>query len=667
MTNKKDSISELRKQINNHNYQYYILDNPIISDYEYDSLMRELQDLEKKYPDLITQDSPTQRVGASPLDAFDSVDHSIPMLSLENAMNSEELFQYYERTKRGLQTDLDIDFIAEPKLDGIGVELVYENGLLTYGLTRGDGIKGENITQNLKTIKSIPLSIRTEKFSAPELLEVRGEVFMEKDKFKIFNDNRLKNELPIFANPRNAAAGSLRQLDSSITASRPLSIYCYEPGKINGRKFDNHIDFLSTLTDWGFPVNREIKLVKNLEGIISYHKKLEEKRSALPYEIDGTVFKVNNIKQREILGLRSRSPRWAIAGKFKAEQVTSVVVDIIASIGRTGAVTPVAKLKPVSVGGVIVTNATLHNQDEIDRKDVRIGDTVLVQRAGDVIPEVVKIIANKRPSGTTKYILPSECPVCGKEVKRPKDESVTRCNNPLCPAQTKGRIKHFISKGGLDIEGFGDKLVDQLVDKNLLKTFDDVFKLNFDDLESLDRMAEKSAQNVISAINDSKKTTFSKFIYALGIRNVGAHLSKVLEEKFESDIGKFQKASIEELEEINEVGPIVAEAIVNFWSNETNLNMVNECFRYGVSFYQKKLESQNLSGLSFVFTGTLKTIKRSEAKNYVESHGGHLSSSVSKNTDFLVAGNSSGSKLKKAQDLNIKIIDELKFLEMVGK
>ena len=667
MTNKKDSISELRKQINNHNYQYYVLDNPIISDYEYDNLMRKLQDLEKKYPDLITQDSPTQRVGASPLDAFDSVDHSIPMLSLENAMNSEELFQYYERTKRGLQTDLDIDFIAEPKLDGIGVELVYENGLFTYGLTRGDGIKGENITQNLKTIKAIPLSIRTEKFSAPELLEVRGEVFMEKDKFKIFNDNRLKNELPIFANPRNAAAGSLRQLDSSITASRPLSIYCYEPGKINGRKFENHIDFLSTLTDWGFPVNREIKLVKNLEGIISYHKKLEEKRSSLPYEIDGTVFKVNNIKQREILGLRSRSPRWAIAGKFKAEQVTSVVVDIIASIGRTGAVTPVAKLKPVSVGGVIVTNATLHNQDEIDRKDVRIGDTVLVQRAGDVIPEVVKIIANKRPNGTTKYILPSECPICGKEVKRPKDESVTRCNNLLCPAQTKGRIKHFISKGGLDIEGFGDKLVDQLVDKNLLKTFDDVFKLNFSDLESLDRMAEKSAQNVISAINDSKKTTFSKFIYALGIRNVGAHLSKVLEEKFESDIGKFQKASIEELEEINEVGPIVAEAIVNFWSNETNLNMVNECFRYGVSFYQKKLESQNLSGLSFVFTGTLKTIKRSEAKNYVESHGGHLSSSVSKNTDFLVAGNSSGSKLKKAQDLNIKIIDELKFLEMVGK
>ena len=490
---------------------------------------------------------------------------------------------------------------------------------------------------------------------------------MEKDKFKIFNDGRLKNELTIFANPRNAAAGSLRQLDSSVTAGRPLSIYCYEPGKIIGKEFENHSEFLSVLTDWGFPVNREIKLVKNIDGIISYHKKLEEKRHTLPYEIDGTVFKVNNIKQREILGLRSRSPRWAIAGKFKAEQVTSEVVDIIASIGRTGAVTPVAKLKPVNVGGVIVTNATLHNQDEIDRKDVRIGDTVLVQRAGDVIPEVVKIIKSKRPNNTSKYILPNECPVCEEQVIRPRDESVARCNNALCPAQVKGRIKHFISKGGLDIEGFGDKLVDQLVDKNLLKTFDDVFKLDFADLEPLDRMAEKSAKNVIDAIINSKKTTFSKFIYALGIRNVGSHLSKVLEEKFESDIIKFQHASIEELEAINEVGPIVADAIINFWSNTANLDMVNECFKSGVKFSQKKLESQNLYNASFVFTGTLKTIKRAKAKNYVESHGGRVSSSVSKNTNYLVAGESSGSKLKKAKDLNVKIIDELQFLKMIDK
>ena len=532
----KNKINALRKKIDDHNYHYYVLNNPIISDYEYDNLLRNLQDLEKKNPELITPNSPTQRVGAKPLDAFDSIEHSIPMLSLENAMDVEELIAYYDRTKRGLNTNHDIEFVAEPKLDGIGVELVYENGLFNFGLTRGDGVKGENITQNLKTINAIPLSLRKDKLSPPELLEVRGEVFMEKDKFKIFNDDRSKNDMSIFANPRNAAAGSLRQLDSTVTAERPLSIYCYEPGKINGKRFTKHSEFLSALKDWGFPVNREIKLVKNIDDIISYHKNLEKKRHSLPYEIDGTVFKVNGIVEREILGLRSRSPRWAIAGKFKAEQVTSKILDIIASIGRTGAVTPVAKLNPVNVSGVVVTNATLHNQDEIDRKDVRIGDTVLVQRAGDVIPEVVKVIKNKRPHDAAKYLLPSACPICNKEVLRPTGESVARCNNLSCPAQIKGRIKHFISKGGLDIEGFGDKLVDQLVDKNLIKSFDDIFTLSFTDLEKLDRMAEKSAQNVIEAINNSKKTTFSKFVYALGIRNVGAHLSKVLEEKFESSI-----------------------------------------------------------------------------------------------------------------------------------
>ena len=663
----KNRINALRKKIDDHNYHYYVLDDPIISDYEYDSLLRDLQALENKNPELITPNSPTQRVGAPPLDAFDSIDHSIPMLSLENAMDTKELVGYYDRTKRGLETQQDIDFVAEPKLDGIGVELVYENGLFKYGLTRGDGIKGENITQNLKTINAVPLSLRTDKLPSPKLLEVRGEVFMEKDKFKIFNDDRLKSELSVFANPRNAAAGSLRQLDSTVTAQRPLSIYCYEPGEINGKNFEKHSDFLSALKDWGFPVNHEIKLVKNIEDIISYHKTLEEKRLSLPYEIDGTVFKVNSINQREILGLRSRSPRWAIAGKFKAEQVTSEIVAITASIGRTGAVTPVARLNPVTVGGVVVTNATLHNQDEIDRKDVRIGDTVLVQRAGDVIPEVVKIIKSKRPQNTSKYILPATCPVCSEKVLRPKDESVARCNNFSCPAQVKGRIKHFISKGGLDIEGFGDKLVDQLVDKKQLRTFDDIFKLSFTDLEKLDRMAEKSAQNIIDAISNSKKTTFSKFIYALGIRNVGAHLSKVLEEEFDSNILKFQKASIEQLEQINEVGPIVAEAIISFWSNKTNVDMINECFNSGVEFSQKRMQSKSFANLSFVFTGTLKTIKRADAKNHVESNGGRVSSSVSGNTDYLVAGESSGSKLKKASNLNIKIIDEIQFLEMIDK
>ena len=663
----KNRINALRKKIDDHNYHYYVLDDPIISDYEYDSLLRDLQALEKKNPELITPNSPTQRVGAPPLDAFDSIDHSIPMLSLENAMDTKELVGYYDRTKRGLETQQDIDFVAEPKLDGIGVELVYENGLFKYGLTRGDGIKGENITQNLKTINAVPLSLRTDKLPSPKLLEVRGEVFMEKDKFKIFNDDRLKSELSVFANPRNAAAGSLRQLDSTVTAQRPLSIYCYEPGEINGKNFEKHSDFLSALKDWGFPVNHEIKLVKNIEDIISYHKTLEEKRLSLPYEIDGTVFKVNSINQREILGLRSRSPRWAIAGKFKAEQVTSEIVAITASIGRTGAVTPVARLNPVTVGGVVVTNATLHNQDEIDRKDVRIGDTVLVQRAGDVIPEVVKIIKSKRPQNTSKYILPATCPVCSEKVLRPKDESVARCNNFSCPAQVKGRIKHFISKGGLDIEGFGDKLVDQLVDKKQLRTFDDIFKLSFTDLEKLDRMAEKSAQNIIDAISNSKKTTFSKFIYALGIRNVGAHLSKVLEEEFDSNILKFQKTSIEQLEQINEVGPIVAEAIISFWSNKTNVDMINECFNNGVEFSQKRMQSKSFANLNFVFTGTLKTIKRAAAKDHVESNGGRVSSSVSGNTDYLVAGESSGSKLKKASNLNIKIIDEIQFLEMIDK
>ncbi len=663
----KNKINALRKKIDDHNYHYYVLDNPIISDYEYDNLLRNLQDLEEKNPELITPDSPTQRVGAKPLDTFDSIEHSVPMLSLENAMDAEELIGYYDRTRRGLNTNHDIEFVAEPKLDGIGVELVYENGLFNFGLTRGDGVKGENITQNLKTINAIPLSLRTDKLSAPELLEVRGEVFMEKDKFKIFNDDRSKNDMSIFANPRNAAAGSLRQLDSTVTAERPLSIYCYEPGKINGKRFTKHSEFLSALKDWGFPVNREIKLVKNIDDIISYHKNLEKRRHSLPYEIDGTVFKVNDIVEREILGLRSRSPRWAIAGKFKAEQVTSKILDIVASIGRTGAVTPVAKLNPVNVSGVVVTNATLHNQDEIDRKDVRIGDTVLVQRAGDVIPEVVKVIKNKRPHDALKYSLPSACPICNKEVLRPTGESVARCNNLSCPAQIKGRIKHFISKGGLDIEGFGDKLVDQLVDKNLIKSFDDIFTLSFTELEELDRMAEKSAQNVIDAINNSKKTTFSKFVYALGIRNVGAHLSKVLEEKFESNIIEFQKATIVQLEEINEVGPIVAEAIVRFWSNPINVNMVNNCFSNGLEFSQRIFQSKKFENLSFVFTGTLKTIKRSEAKNRVELNGGRISSSVSGNTDYLVAGESSGSKLKKAADLNIKIIDELQFLEMIDK
>ena len=667
MQDLENRIIELRRTINDHNYNYYVLDNPIISDIEYDTLLRELDTLETKRPDLITTDSPTQRVGAAPLEAFTSVEHSIPMLSLENAMNSDELIAYYDRTKKGLGEIGDIQFVAEPKLDGIGVELIYQDGSLIRGLTRGDGTMGEDITQNIKTIRSIPLALRNDKRNFPNLLEVRGEVFMLKKDFQKLNMAREDNNEPLFANPRNAAAGSLRQLDPSITAKRPLSIFCYEAGNITGDTFSSHKDFLSALAEWGFPVNNEIALTNDVDQMLSYHKKLEDKRNNLPYEIDGTVFKVNNIDQRNILGTRSRSPRWAIAGKFKAIQVTSTVIDIVASIGRTGAITPVAKLRPVNVGGVIVTNATLHNQDEIDRKDIRIGDTVWVQRAGDVIPEVVKVVKDKRPLNANRYQLPKLCPSCDKDIIRPEGESVARCFNLLCSAQTKGRIKHFISKGGLDVDGFGEKLVDQLVDKELIHTFDDIFTLRFDDLVNLERMAEKSAHNILTSIEKSKKTTFARFVYALGIRNIGSHLSKVLEDHFQSDLEKFQSTTFEELENINEVGPIVADAIVRFWSDESNTAIVSNCIERGVEFMQRSNSlDKRFDNLSFVFTGTLKKLKRDDAKKIVESYGGRVSSSVSKKISYLVAGESAGSKLDKARDLGVKVVTELEFLDMTN-
>ena len=659
-------INYLRMQLNDHNYRYYVLDDPLISDSEYDQLFRELQKLETDNPNLITEDSPTRRVGAEPLSSFGSWTHRMPMLSLANAMNEDELAAFDTRVKKGLDTEKDLEYMAEPKLDGLAVELVYENGFFVNGSTRGDGITGEDITQNLKTIMAIPLSLRKNGQKTPPLLEVRGEVFITKDGFKKLNRNQEKEELSLFANPRNAAAGSLRQLDSKITATRPLSIYCYEAGRIDGISFDTHEDFLSILKEWGFPVNPEIQKVKNAEAMVAFHRNLEAKRDSLPYEIDGTVFKVNAINQRNALGIRSRSPRWAIAGKFKAQQATTLVQNIIPSVGRTGAVTPVARLEPVNVGGVVVTNATLHNQDEIDRKDVRVGDTVLIQRAGDVIPEVVKVILAKRPSETKTYQLPTACPSCGQEVFRPEGEVVARCQNLSCPAQVKGRIEHFVSKGALDIDGFGEKLVDQLVDKKLILTVDDIFKLNFDDLVNLDRMAEKSALNILTAIQDSKQTTFARFVYALGIRNVGAHLSKVLEKAFVGDIEKFMNAAAEELEAIDEVGPIVAETITTFLSNCTNTDVIESCLSLGIRL--KKVEEPKsllLQRKTFVFTGALTQFSRNEAKEMTEAHGGKVSGSVSKNTDFVVAGPGAGSKLKKATELDIPVLSESEFLDML--
>ena len=659
-------INDLRMQLNDHNYRYYVLDDPLISDSEYDQLFRELQKLETDNPNLITEDSPTHRVGAEPLSSFGSWTHRMPMLSLANAMNEDELAAFDTRVKKGLDTEKDLEYMAEPKLDGLAVELVYENGFFVNGSTRGDGITGEDITQNLKTIAAIPLSLRKNGQKTPPLLEVRGEVFITKDGFKKLNRNQEKEELSPFANPRNAAAGSLRQLDSKITATRPLSIYCYEAGRIDGISFDTHEDFLSTLKEWGFPVNPEIQKVKNAETMVAFHRNLEAKRDSLPYEIDGTVFKVNAINQRNALGIRSRSPRWAIAGKFKAQQATTLVQNIIPSVGRTGAVTPVARLEPVNVGGVVVTNATLHNQDEINRKDVRVGDTVLIQRAGDVIPEVVKVIPAKRPPETKTYQLPTACPSCGQEVFRPEGEVVARCQNLSCPAQVKGRIEHFVSKGALDIDGFGEKLVDQLVDKKLILTVDDIFKLNFDDLVNLERMAEKSALNILTAIQDSKQTTFARFVYALGIRNVGAHLSKVLEKAFVGDIEKFMNAEEEELEAIDEVGPIVAETITTFLSNCTNTDVIESCLSLGIRL--KKVEEPKsllVQGKTFVFTGALTQFSRNEAKEMTEAHGGKVSGSVSKNTDFVVVGPGAGSKLKKATELDIPVLSEAEFLDML--
>ena len=662
----RTKIDNLRSELNDHNYRYYVLDDPVISDAEYDRLLRELQSLEDTHPELITDDSPTQRVGALPLEGFGNIEHRIPMQSLANAMDSDELLAFHDRLIRRLGKEQAIEYIAEPKLDGLAVELVYENGQFVNGSTRGDGTTGEDITQNLKTIRAIPLALRVETQSAPALLEVRGEVFISKDDFKKLNKQQEENDKPVFANPRNAAAGSLRQLDSGITATRPLSIFCYQAGVVEGTTFETHSEFLAALQNWGFPVNPEIKILNGIEEAITFHSNLKSHRNSLPYEIDGSVIKVNNYALREELGVRSRSPRWAIAGKFKAQQETTVIEDIVLSVGRTGAVTPVAKLQPVKVGGVVVSNVTLHNQDEIDRKDIRVGDTVLIQRAGDVIPQVVKVIKEKRPSNTSPFKMTNTCPECDHDVYRPEDEVVARCQNLSCPAQVKRRIEHFVSKNAMDIDGVGEKLIDQLVEKNLVKSVDDLYRLTLDQLSELERMAEKSAKNTISAINNSKSTTFHRFVYALGIRNVGEHVAKVLEKSFTGNIEIFMKTNAEVLEDIDEVGPIVAETIVKFWADETNINIVNNCFKLGISLESVKNETEQIfMGKTFVFTGSLQSITRKEGKEIVEARGGRAAGSVSAKTDCIVAGENTGSKLKKAEKLGIPVLTESEFMDLI--
>ena len=658
-------IAELRGILQDHNYRYYVMDDPTIADGEYDSLLRELQSLEKDNPSLVTSDSPTQRVGSHPVSEFGTIKHRIPMLSLANAMNEADLVAFDERMQKGLDQE-SVTYMAEPKLDGLGVELVYENGTFIHGSTRGDGFTGEDITHNLKTIRGIPLSLRTNDLPAPPLLEIRGEVFIRKNDFKDLNEKQELNEKSAFANPRNAAAGSLRQLDPTITAERPLSIYCYEAGMINGVEFIDHASFLDSLKKWGLPVNPFIQIVTGSKGLTQFHQELEDRRNDLPYEIDGTVFKVNNYNKRDDLGTRSRSPRWAIAGKFKAQQATTVIHDIDIQVGRTGALTPVAKLEPVYIAGVTVTNATLHNQDEIVRKDIRIGDTVLIERAGDVIPKVMKVIKEKRPNRTKPFQIPSACPVCQHETHRSEGEVILRCGNISCPRQIKGRIQHFASKLALDIDGLGEKIVDQLVNEDLIQSIDDLFVLKQDTLEKLDRLGEKSAENLVEAISNSKDTTFARFIYALGIRNVGEHIAKVLEKQYSGNLTEFQNTTVEDLEAIDEIGPIVAETVIQFWSDDSNKKMVQNCLDYGVRFADVEVNlHQPFAGQTFVFTGSLQQLTRKEAKDILENLGGKASGSVSEKTDFVIAGSGAGSKLKKAGDFGISILTEEEFFDKV--
>ena len=656
-------IQLLRTQINRHNIRYYVYDDPIISDIEYDELMRELENLEAHHPDFITSDSPTQRVGEKPLAEFASITHSIPMQSLANAMNVDELTEFNTQTQKGLGLEKDIEYVAEPKLDGLAVELVYKDGKFHHGSTRGDGTTGEDISQNLKTIRAIPLTLDG---NFPTLLEVRGEVYIRHHDFEIMNAERIKNNEQPFANPRNCAAGSLRQLDPSITAARPLRIYCYASGVIEGMSISSQKEFLDYLPKWGFPINPNIEVGYGLDFLINYYTKAESFRENLEYDIDGVVFKVNSFAMQDELGVRSRSPRWAIAGKLKSQQVTTKILDIVPSVGRTGAITPVAKLEPVSVGGVVVSNATLHNQDEIYRKDVRIGDTVLIQRAGDVIPEVIKVVLEKRPVITHAYILPDSCPVCSQQVFHPEDEVVARCQNMKCTAQVKGRIEHFVSKNCMDIDGFGTKLVDQLVTIGLINNVSDIFQLTLDSLSTLDRMAEKSAQNIIDAIETAKATTLARFIHALGIRNVGEHASKVLEKSFSGNLEALMHTDMETLTAIHEIGDVMAESIINFFHEDNNQKVIQACVDAGISFSKvEQIKESIYTGKIFVFTGSLEKFSRSDAKEMVEKIGARASGSVSSKTDFLVAGPGAGSKLDKAKELDIPILSEVDFLEMM--
>ncbi len=663
-------IKELRALINYHNRRYYQLDAPEISDVEYDRLMKELIELEERFPQIDVSESPSQRVGAAPLDKFSTISHLTPMLSLANAFSEQDILDFDERIKRFLGTDEKIAFVVEPKLDGTAVNLIYEKGAFTVGATRGDGTVGEDVTQNLRTIDSIPLRMKKSKDSPmPERIEIRGEVYIEIDSFKKLNKRRLKEGEQPFANPRNAAAGSLRQLDSKITARRPLEIFCYGIGLVAGKTFKRHWDVLQTLSRWGFMVNPHVKQAKDIHECIEYYHHIDKIRAELPYEIDGVVIKVDDIEIQERLGAVSRSPRWAIACKFAATQATTIIEKIEVQVGRTGVLTPVAIMKPVRVGGVTVSRATLHNMDEIEKKDIRIGDTVIIQRAGDVIPEVVKVIVSTGNRPEREFVMPDTCPDpgCRSKVVRLEGEKAYRCINIACPAQIREHIAHFASRGGMDIEGLGDKLVAQLVDTKLIRDPADIYFLKKENLLNLERMAERSATNLLAAIEQSKTPPLEKFLYALGIRHVGEHMARVLARSFKT-LEVLMTATEDDLLAIRDIGPEVASSITGFFGEQSNRKVIEKFRKAGVKPVEKSHpKDARLAGKSFVFTGTLGRLTRNEAKEIVESLGASATESVTKTTDYVVAGESPGSKIEKARASGIKIIDEKEFLKLTGR
>jgi len=657
-------VRELRETIHRHNYLYYVMDAPEITDAEYDLLLRELIQLEKSFPELITADSPTQRVGARPLDKFSQVTHRIPMLSLENAFTEGDIADFDARIKRelGMAAGSDLVYVCEPKMDGVAVELVYESGEFAVGSTRGDGFVGEDITQNLKTIRSIPLRLRTD--TPPQRLEVRGEVYLSLAAFQKLNAERQEAGEAQFANPRNAAAGSLRQLDPRITARRPLAIFCYGPGEATGVEFTSQSGFLASLPSWGIPVNRNTEAVTGVAGIVEYYRRIGEQRESLPFEIDGVVIKVDSFFLQRELGEKSRSPKWAIAWKFPPRQAVTRVNDIVVQVGRTGVLTPTALLEPVEVSGVTVGRATLHNWEEMERKDIRIGDTVVIERAGDVIPAVVKVVTEKR-TGTERFLpVPPSCPECGSEIVRIADEVAVRCLGLGCPAQIRESIIHFASRNAMDIEGLGVKYIEQLLRLGLVRNVADLYYLTKDDFMQFERMGDKLAENLLSAIENSKQRPLGRFIFALGIRHVGEHTAKLLASSFGS-IENLERATEEELVSVREVGPQVAQSIRTFFSNEQNLQVIQRLLQAGVtpSVEQKRVGGR-FTGKTFVFTGALTRFTRDEAKRIVEAEGGHAAGSVSKKTDYVVAGSDAGSKLEKARDLGVTVLTEDEFLRM---